>query len=487
MTRHGFENSFMSTAQNTVSSAASAAGTNIPQAIESLLKTWQVAYGVTDAPLVDDNSAIGYRNCSGATRLVLLGDAKGQLQAIVPAGDMLDLQALQRLTGRELRALPLEEVQAIVAAKELLSLPALPQITGLPTVVDAKVLAMTEVVLESGISNKVIRLKGESFKVLLAEAVIGDIARPMPPAAAPADVDDVSQIRQAVGEFTSKRIAQRLEDTLEFPPLPQTAARIIKLRVDANADVRDLSDIVEIDPSLAAQVVSWAASPYYAAPGKIRSVHDAIVRVLGFDLVMNLALGLALGRSMKMPKDNPVGFLGYWHQAVYASAVIEELVKRIPPKYRPVQGIACLGGLLHNFGYLVLAEVFPPQFSMLCRLVEANPQAGHSSLERHLIGIDREQIGAWLMTLWNMPDEVCIALRHQNNGDYNGAFAEYANLVFVATRMLKAHGLGDCPLEAIPDAMFERLHLDREEAEAAVREVVSCAEEIQGIADNLAA
>ena len=52
----------------------------------------------------------------------------------------------------------------------------------------------------------------------------------------------------------------------------------------------------------AAQVVSWAASPYYAAPGKIKSVHDAIVRVLGFDLVLNLALGLALGRSLSLPK-----------------------------------------------------------------------------------------------------------------------------------------------------------------------------------------
>jgi len=202
---------------------------------------------------------------------------------------------------------------------------------------------------------------------------------------------------------------------------------------------------------------------------------------------MNLALGLALGRTMKMPKDNPVGFIGYWHQAVYASAVIEELVKRIPPKYRPVQGLACLGGLLHNFGYLVLAEVFTPQFSSMCRLMEANPHAGHSPIERHLLGIDRAQLAGWLMSLWNMPEEVVVALRHQNNAAYDGPYVEYANLAFVATRLLKQAGLGDCTLEAIPDEMFARLHLDKEEAYDAVKEVVSCAEEIQGIADNLAA
>ena len=53
---------------------------------------------------------------------------------------------------------------------------------------------------------------------------------------------------------------------------------------------------METDPALAAQVVVGRPRPT-AAPGKIRSVEDAIVRVLGFDLVINLALGLALGRA----------------------------------------------------------------------------------------------------------------------------------------------------------------------------------------------
>ena len=63
---------------------------------------------------------------------------------------------------------------------------------------------------------------------------------------------------------------QRLEETIEIPPLPETAQKVMKLRVNPDADVDDLADVVETDPSLAAQVVSWAASPYYAAPGKIR-------------------------------------------------------------------------------------------------------------------------------------------------------------------------------------------------------------------------
>ncbi len=90
--------------------------------------------------------------------------------------------------------------------------------------------------------------------------------------------DDRKEITQAVQVFTARRIQQRLEATIEIPPLAETAQKIIKLRVDPDATIDDITGVVETDPALAAQVVSWAASPYYASPGKIRSVEDAIVR-----------------------------------------------------------------------------------------------------------------------------------------------------------------------------------------------------------------
>ncbi len=459
----------------------------IPSTVESVLNEYSVKYGITNTLPVKDSSfpMDQYVHWAGATRSVLLADEKGQLQAIVAADSLLDLVALNKLTGRELRALPNNELQRIFDDKQLCSLPAIPQITGFPTVVDECVLSQPEVILESGGNTELLRLKQHDFKEILKEAVIADISTPLLPEVHTESDEDADQITKAVGQFTSTRIKQRLEDTLEFPPLPDTAQRIIKLRVDPRADIKDLSDIVEIDPSLASQVVSWAASPYYAAPGKIKSVHDAIVRVLGFDLVMNLSLGLALGKSLKMPDDAPQGFSGYWHQAVYTAAAVEELVKCIPAKQRPEMGIACLGGLLHNFGYLLLAEVFPPYFSLICRHLEANPYAGHAAVERHLLGISRDQMSSWLMNLWTMPDEVCIAMRHQNNPAYDGPEHAYANLLFVASRLLRQHNIGDAPFETVPQSVLDRLHLNEQQAETAIENVVGCAEEIQSLANDI--
>jgi HD-like signal output (HDOD) protein len=150
-------------------------------------------------------------------------------------------------------------------------------------------------------------------------------------------------------------------------------------------------------------------------------------------------------------------------------------------------GLAYLSGLLHNFGYLVLAEVFPPHFSNICRYQEANPFANHSYIERHLIGVTREQLGGWLMRLWQIPDEVCTALRFQNESSYGAEDSTYANLLFIALRLLRQHGIGDAPLEPVPQAMYQRLHLDPIKAEAVIANVMEASTEINMIASNMAA
>jgi HD-like signal output (HDOD) protein len=296
---------------------------------------------------------------------------------------------------------------------------------------------------------------------------------------------DSEQILGAVRNFTQLRVRQRLEETLELPPLSDTAQRIIKLRVNPNADISDLAQIVETDPSLAAQVVSWAASPYYSAPGKIKSIHDAIVRVLGFDMVLNLALGLSLGKTLSIPKEGPHGIMPYWQQAVYMAATIEGLVTAIPRDHRPSFGMAYLCGLLHNFGYLILAEVFPPHYHNYCELADANPHVNHQAIERHLLGITREQLASSLMSLWSMPDEVVMGLRYQNNPHYQGEYHQYAKLIFVAKRLLKQQGIGRGPNLPIPQQVYDDLHLDPEKAMTTVVNIIESSDDLRHIASEL--
>jgi HD-like signal output (HDOD) protein len=324
--------------------------------------------------------------------------------------------------------------------------------------VDEHLLAETELFITSGDNHEWITLPVDCFKSLTTSSTIGNFTVPLPtPCYEQSPTQDLDDVHAAIKQFTPLRIKQRLEETLDLPPLPETARKIIDLRVDPNADTTELSNVVEMDPGMAAQVVSWARSPYYGVKGEIKSVEDAVIRVLGFDLVINLALGLALGRTLSVPKEGPNGYASFWQQAVMTAALMGELARLMPVKDRPNRGTAYLCGLLHNFGYLILGHVFPPQFSLVNRHIEANPHINRSLLEKYLIGLSREQVSSLLMQQWRMPEEIVIALRSQHNPTYDGEFSACANLLYVATRSLRSRGFGDGAWEEPHDEVFERL------------------------------
>lgn len=74
--------------------------------------------------------------------------------------------------------------------------------------------------------------------------------------------------------------------------------------------------------------------------------------------------------------------------------MIKGLTRAVPCELHPKPGLSCLGGLPHNFGYLIPAHIFPLHFSLICRRPEVSPHFDHTYIERHLLGITREQISA---------------------------------------------------------------------------------------------
>ncbi|MGE7992820.1 HDOD domain-containing protein [Pseudomonas sp. NPDC089554] len=449
-----------------------------PSVIRLLLEKLGVAYReVLEHPLLPAASRV---------QAILLDDEIGALMVLFPQSQLLDLNRLEELTGRKLKAVPLARLKQMLDKHSLKTLPGIPSLTSSPCQYEASLLKADKLLIDSGEAGVLLEIERDAFKRMLnkassssfgleVESIKRNLDRPH---------DDTQEISNAVQAFTARRIQKRLEETIEIPPLADTAQKIIKLRVDPNASIDDITGVVETDPALAAQVVSWAASPYYASPGKIRSVEDAIVRVLGFDLVINLALGLALGKTLSLPKDHPQQATPYWQQSIYTAAVIEGLTRAMPRAERPEAGLTYLAGLLHNFGYLLLAHVFPPHFSLICRHLEVNPHLYHSYVEQHLLGISREQIGAWLMKLWDMPEELSAALRFQHDPDYQGEHAVYPNLVCLATQLLRLRGIGSGPQEVIPDALLERLGLTRDKAEEVVSKVLEAEQLLRELASQ---
>ena len=422
----------------------------IPASVLKVLDDWKISYSVADDEdlfrLMQSNPPASYS--ARVANVIFLKDDIGKVQVVVPGNRILDLNQLAHQLGRQFTALSSDELARLQSKHGLSEFPALPQVTQLESLIDSNLLNEEEIFIVTGEDHTWIKIPTEQFRHLISSSRTGNYTAPLLTDVHYNDLQqDLDDVHAAIRQFTPLRIQQRLSETLDLPPLPETARRIIELRVDPNADTQSLAEVVEMDPSMSAQVVSWARSPYYGVRGEIKSVEDAVLRVLGFDLVINLALGLSLGRTLSVPKEGPHGYSPFWQQSVVTATLCTELVRLMPARYRPPQGLAYLCGLLHNFGFLVLGHVFPPQFSLVNRHIEANPHINRFYIERHLLGMTREQISACLLQQWKMPDELVSATRQQHNPEYDGEHCDYSRLIYVATRSLRHHGFGDGPRE----------------------------------------
>ena len=419
--------------------------------------------------------------------LTLLSSDAGVSQAIFSGHSLLNLEAVSPLGGHAVTALKADDCQRYLDKAGVKRMPAIPQLTGKTTLVDHSLLNASRVLLEDGL-GECLAISGDDFKRLVADCQVANIALPVSDLEVNDDHPelDIENIHSAIRNYTTLRIQQELSDTLEIPPLSETARKVIAISSDPNADAEDLVKVVELDPGLAAQIVGWAGSPYYSAPGKVTSTQDAIVRVLGFDLVLNLALGLSVGKSLRLPDDNPDNITPYWLQSVYCALSMEKL-NRLVIKKGGASGLAYLAGLLNNFGYLILAHVFPDYFSATCRYLEANPHLNYRYIEQHLLGVTRDQINAAVLASWHLPPAVTDAIRFQNSPQHAGPGKLYAQLSTIATQLLAERGIGGDRPACIDPHLLEGLDVSLAEVTEVIDDVVENHNEVELIAGFLGA
>ncbi len=414
-------------------------------------------------------------------QLMLLEDPEGLVQLLFPRSDLIDLDYLQEGLGRPLVRISKTRLHPLASRHHFRGAAPRMPLPGITTLVEQRLLEQSHLYLATeDPAAPMLELTTASLTQLVPDFTPRALTLPAPPLAECSfnPAADEAALASAVRRKTDLEIRARLEDTLEIPPLQETAKRIIRLRAEPEPEMQALIHIVETDPSLAAQVVSWANSSYYGNRGPVKSIEDAIIRVLGFDMVINLALALALGQSLQLPAIEPQGATPYWRQAAYSATAMEALVRLIPLEQRPELGLSYLIGLLHNFGYLVMAHVFGAQFKQVCQHLEVNPHLPSPVIENHLLGVSREQMSAWLMQSWDMPEEVVVALRFQHYPHYQGTHARYAHLLTGCNALLGLHGIGNSTLQAQLPKLLQTLSLDAEKAQHAVAQLIENGESI---------
>ena len=424
-------------------------------------------------------------------KCVALIDRNGPAVAVIPFLADLNLAMLNQTLGRNFQTLSKEMTNKLFSDCESGAFPALAMAYGLPVIIDVDMLENEAVFSASGCSSTLLKIPGTAFRLAMRGAVKGHIAvwpEPVEKLPAPASESNVPA--------TLEGITRKLQRLHQLPPMPETAVRIMHLTSDPDSDVFQLAELIERDPSLAAQVMRYARSALFAYRGELSSVKDAVNIVLGFDRVAQLAMGISAAKAFNIPQDGPLGLTKFWQHALYNGVLSQALALLANPDLLIDDKQAYLSGLLHNFGLLLLGHLFPPEFKMLNRLRETHPELSMQEIEGQVFGMGGAQelmsighgsIGASLLKIWGLPETSIMVASKHTQAAYSGAHDYYVALVQLANYYLAQHGVGDEPISYDPEPLLEKLGIQSEQAQKLIDSCIEQCHSLDAMIANMAA
>jgi HD-like signal output (HDOD) protein len=223
-------------------------------------------------------------------------------------------------------------------------------------------------------------------------------------------------------------VRQRILLLKEIPPMPLFARKILCL--PPHADIEELAELVHKSPEISARLLGMANAAYFGWPGGVRTIYDAIYKVLGDRLVKSLVIGMSLSGVFDVRKCSGFRPERYWFTAIVTAQISQSLLRHCRSAVRVGIESIHMNGLLHNLGMAVLAHLFPAELSRA--LSPPSPQEEQCSTAdgiRAALGIDYTAAGAWLARKWHLPRDIVSVMEHHRDPDYRGDFWPIAHLV----------------------------------------------------------
>jgi HD-like signal output (HDOD) protein len=225
------------------------------------------------------------------------------------------------------------------------------------------------------------------------------------------------------------RVLEAVKKVNSIATLPEVTARIIATVEDPKSTAAQLHKIVSHDPALVTRIMKVVNSAFYGLPGQIGSIERAIV-LLGLNAIKNIAVAASLGqlfRGVKLCEGYTARDL--WTHCIAVGVAARDLARQMK---LPVADEAFLAGMIHDVGLLIQLQNTPDQLRKVCETAKTSERS-FIALEREIIGMDHQQLGACLAEQWRFPKSCQLVAGHHHQpsslGDQNKMLI---TLVYVA-------------------------------------------------------
>jgi HD-like signal output (HDOD) protein/ActR/RegA family two-component response regulator len=220
-------------------------------------------------------------------------------------------------------------------------------------------------------------------------------------------------------EIVSNDKVRRLIGGLgSLPGPPDTFLKLEKLMQSPTLPMKEVGRLIEQDPSVAAKLLQIVNSAQLGLPQKVLNVIDA-VQLLGLNLVRALVLGLQAFAAYKNQPGKGQPPADLWDHSLRVATAARQIARAQKFSLASCER-AFLAGLLHDVGRIVIHANAADELEEVARSAERF-RIPLVEAELRRFGASYAQIGAYLLSLWGIDEEVTGVIQFQEQlSNYTG-------------------------------------------------------------------
>ncbi len=233
----------------------------------------------------------------------------------------------------------------------------------------------------------------EIFRSLLDGASRMYLLKPWDNLALLAEVEQLFKIQKLLNK---RQLLDKMNEFERLPTLPELYEKINKL-IEADADIREITQLIEEDQVIAVKVLKIANSAFCGVhTGSLKQA----VAYLGLAAVKNIILACTVFNDGQLDKAAKKVMEILWSHANMTNMILQTAAEQLLHKRLPEDRASI--GLVHNIGKVVLLKEYGARYVEVFLTAQESGR-GIDTVETEAFSLSHQEIGGYLLNWWNLP------------------------------------------------------------------------------------
>ena len=225
----------------------------------------------------------------------------------------------------------------------------------------------------------------------------------------------------------------------DLPTLPKVLDEVSRLVKDPDSSTEQIAKLISMDQVLSAKVLKMVNSPIYGFPGRISSVHHALV-LLGFNVLRGVIVSTSVFDIMNK------NMVGLWEHSVGCALASSAVARQC--KVKEVEDVS-VAGLLHDLGKVVTTVQLPELKTVIEDLVKSQ-DFSYLEAERQVLGFGHDRVNAWLADHWKLPPNIKEGMGYHHKPQSASLYPEIACCVHMGDFLVRVFEYGSGGDDHVP-------------------------------------